>query len=272
DEAVTVALAQGLYQASHFHGNEILRGILAQSTGRNCAKARDTHRVDDLGYGDLRIFKVIRQSRQRRVRNELVNTRISEIAVDEQGRLRGIEGKRRREVPRDETGAVPSAHCGNQNNGVLSSALLIDLGSQLAEHLDGGFSSLLGVDDASLPELVCAQQLVLVIGHARDGFLRLDLLPQGLDLLPRRFDLLPRRFDLLPWRLDLLPRGLDLLPRRLALLPRRFDLLPRRLALLPRRLDFLPQEGSPRRAPSSRSRSSHELQISTILSGFFQRL
>ena len=113
DEALAVALAQGIYQVSHFRGNEILRGILAQSTGRNCAQARDTYRVDDLGYGKLRTVKVIRQSGQRRVRNEFVNTRISEIAVDEQCRLRGIEGKRCREVPRDETGAVPSAHRGN---------------------------------------------------------------------------------------------------------------------------------------------------------------
>src|SRR5437773_12083904 len=87
--------------------------------------------------------------------------------------------------------------------------LLIDLGSQLAEHLDRGFFSLLGVDDTSLPEFGCAQQLMLVIGHARDGF---------------------------------------------------------------RRLDLLPHESRPRRAPSSRNRSSHELQISTILPGFFERL
>src|SRR6266699_3337126 len=99
--------------------------------------------------------------------------------------------------------------------------LLIDLGSQLAEHLDRGFSSLLGVDDASLPELVYAQQLVLVLGHARDGFRRLDLLPRRLDLLPRRVDLLPRRVDSLPLGLDLLPRRVDLLPRRVDLLPRR---------------------------------------------------
>src|SRR6267143_3922853 len=178
DEALAVALAQGIDQAPHFHGNEILRRNLAQSTGRDCAKARDTYRVDDLGYVHLRIFKVIRQSGQRRVRKELVNTRISEIAVDEQGRLRGIEGKRGREVPCDETAAVPLAHRGNENDGVLLLALLIDLGSQLAEHLDRGLAGALGVDDPSLPELVRGQQLAFVLGHARDGFGNLDLLSQ----------------------------------------------------------------------------------------------
>src|SRR5712691_5409395 len=177
DEALAVALAQGFYQAPHLHGNEILRRNLAQSTGRNRAKARDPYRVDDLGYIDLRILKVIRQSGQRRVRKELVNARISEIAVDEQGRLRGIEGKRGRQVLCDETAAVPLAHRGNKNDGVLLLALLIDLGSQLAEDLDRGLFGMLGVDDASLPELVSAQQLAFVLGHARDGFGNLDLLP-----------------------------------------------------------------------------------------------
>src|SRR4029077_18569854 len=178
DEAVAVAFAQGIHQAPHFYGNEILHRNLAQSPGWYRAKARDTNRMDDLGYVDFRMFKVIRQSGQRRVRKELVNTRISEIAVDEQGRLRGIERKCGPEVPCDETAAVPFVHPCNENDGVLFLALLNDLGSQLAERLDRGLLGMPGVDDASLPELRRTQQPSLAVGHARDGFGKSDLRSQ----------------------------------------------------------------------------------------------
>src|SRR5882762_8804032 len=55
--------------------------------------------------------------------------------------------------------------------------LLNDLGSQVAEHLDRRLLGMLGVDDATLPEFVRAQQPALTLGHARDGFGSLDLLP-----------------------------------------------------------------------------------------------
>jgi hypothetical protein len=87
-----------------------------------------------------------------------MHVRALEVAVDQQGRLAGIEGEGGPEVLGDEAAPISPAHTADEDHAVLPLAPLNDLGSELAKYLHRGIGSPFLVDDASLRKVGRAEQ------------------------------------------------------------------------------------------------------------------